>query len=106
MILCRRPEKGLLAGMYEFPNLEGHLTPEEAIEAVRGMHLSPLHIRQAQKAKHIYSHVEWHMEAYVVRVDTADPLPDDLLFVEIEEQRRSYPVPSAYAAYLRLIDGK
>ena len=106
IVLCRRPEKGLLAGMYEFPNLEGHLTPEEAIEAVRGMHLSPLHIRQAQKAKHIFSHVEWHMEAYVVRVDTADPLPDDLLFVEIEEQRRSYPVPSAYAAYLRLIDGK
>ena len=35
VILNKRPEKGLLAGLYEFPNVEGHLSEEEALEYVK-----------------------------------------------------------------------
>ena len=53
--LRKRPPRGLLAGLYEFPNLPGFLREEEALEQVRGFGLTPLHIRKLEKAKHIFS---------------------------------------------------
>lgn len=33
----RRPSRGLLAGLYELPNLKGHLSEEEVLESVKAM---------------------------------------------------------------------
>lgn len=52
--ICKRPDKGLLAGLYEFPNMEGWLTQEEVLRAVEELKLMPLHIRAAGEAKHIF----------------------------------------------------
>jgi A/G-specific adenine glycosylase len=62
--LRKRPPTGLLAGLWEFPHLEGHRTADEVLGAVRAMGLEPLRIRPLSPAKHIFSHVEWHMNAY------------------------------------------
>ena len=53
ILLHKRPKKGLLAGMYEFPNLKGQLTEEEALEFVRSIALLPLRIEPLEDAKHI-----------------------------------------------------
>ena len=66
--LHRRPERGLLAGLYEFPNVEGFLSEEEALEEVRGLGLMPLRIQRLPDAVHIFTHVEWHMRGYRIRV--------------------------------------
>lgn len=42
----KRPEKGLLAGLYELPNLLGHLTREEVLDKVKNMQLEPLYIEK------------------------------------------------------------
>lgn len=99
ILLCRRANRGLLAGMYEFPNREGHLSPDEAAAAVRDMHLSPLRIRKLENAKHIFSHVEWHMTGYMIQVDSLTREEAGLLFVEIGNMQAHYPIPSAFAAY-------
>lgn len=52
--ISKRPPKGLLAGLYELPNKEGYLTEEEILSFVKGLHLIPLHIREAGEAKHIF----------------------------------------------------
>lgn len=81
--ICRRPDQGLLAGLYEFPNVEGWLTEEEVIRAVEEWKLIPLHIRTAGEAKHIFSHVEWHMKGYVVKVaSTEEKEAGNLLFIK------------------------
>ncbi|MCD8217480.1 MAG: A/G-specific adenine glycosylase [Clostridiales bacterium] len=103
IVLHKRPPKGLLAGMYEFPNLDGRLSQDEAIEAVQEMQLHPLHIQKLEDAKHIFSHVEWHMTGYMIRVDSLTREEADLLFVEIKDARAHYPIPSAFAAYTRYI---
>ncbi len=64
----KRADKGLLAGLYELPNCEGHLTQEEAVAYVRQMGYDPLQIQPLADAKHIFSHVEWHMIGYAVRL--------------------------------------
>lgn len=55
--------------MYEFPNVEGHLTQKEVIEYAKESGLTPVRVKKLPKAKHIFSHVEWHMTGYEILVD-------------------------------------
>ena len=48
----KRPQKGLLAGLYELPNVEGHLDEDEVLALVKRMHLAPLRIKRLADAKH------------------------------------------------------
>lgn len=50
----KRPAKGLLAGMYELPNLEGYLSEEEILSWVENQDLIPLQIVPLIDAKHIF----------------------------------------------------
>lgn len=101
IVLRKRPARGLLAGMYEFPNTSGHLTEEEAILWVKEQNLSPIRIQKLDPAKHIFSHVEWHMAGYVVRVDELSEEKGSLLFVETAESEEHYPIPAAFSAYTK-----
>ena len=105
--LTKRPAKGLLAGMYEFPCAAGHLGEEEALKEAEALGFTPLRIRPLPEAKHIFSHVEWHMTGWVIRVAAAGTLPDaslpggTIFLVTREEAERDFPVPAAYTTYLR-----
>ena len=66
--LCKRSDKGLLAGMWEFPNLTDQLETNEAIAvlAKKGLRLKEL-LRQVDR-KHIFTHEEWRMRGYYADV--------------------------------------
>ncbi len=97
----KRPKKGLLAGLYELPNLEGELTEEEVLEVVKSYDLAPLFIQKLEDSKHIFTHKEWHMTGYAVRVEELEKEADGLLFVERKTIEENYPIPSAFAAYAK-----
>ena len=101
----KRPGKGLLAGLYEFPNVEGHLTQKEVIEYAKESGLTPVRVKKLPKAKHIFSHVEWHMTGYAVSLEETDHMEDSgFLFIETKETESSYPIPAAFAAYAEYLD--
>ena len=97
----KRPKKGLLAGLYELPNIEGELSEEEVLEEVKAYGLSPLFIKRLEDSKHIFTHKEWHMRGYAVRVEELESDAEGMLFVERETVEREYPIPSAFAAYAK-----
>lgn len=121
----KRPKRGLLSGLYELPNVEGHLTQEEALEMVDRLGFSPIRIQSLGEAKHIFSHVEWNMIGYLVLVedleiaDRKTTLETDgkvgidaagekaeaeqLLFVEPSLTEKEYPIPAAFAAYAKYL---
>ncbi len=101
IVLHKRPSKGLLAGLYEFPNAEGHLSEQEALLWVKEQKLSPIRIQKLENAKHIFSHVEWHMTGYVVRVDELADNKSGMLFVEAADSQENYPIPAAFGAYTK-----
>lgn len=103
--LVKRPEKGLLAGMYEFPILDGHVAEEVVVTYLKERGLDTLWITPLEDAKHIFTHKEWHMKGYMVRVDelTRGETPADWLFVEPKETEKNYPIPSAYARYMKYL---
>ena len=107
--LHKRPGKGLLAGMYEFPSLEGHCEEAEVSAYLKEIGLLPIRIRRLPAAKHVFTHREWHMTGYLIRVDElAVKEPGEELqgfvFVEPEQTRTSYPIPSAFAAYAEWVE--
>ena len=104
-VLKKRPSEGLLAGMYEFPMLEGTKTKEEVLEYLKSEGFKMLHIKKAPEGKHIFSHKEWHMKGYVIKVDELEPFSgkEDFLFVETKEAEEKYPLPSAFKVYTKYL---
>lgn len=105
--LHKRDNSGLLAGLYEFPNTKGHLNKEEALAWVKAQGLEPVYIEPIEDARHIFSHVEWHMKAYAVLLSGwKKPVgkKESYLFIEPGETKTKYPIPAAFLAYTRYMN--
>ena len=95
----KRPAKGLLAGLYEFPNLDGHLSMDEVTEYSKNIGLMPVRVQKLPEAKHIFSHIEWHMTGYAVQIDETEQEYQNMLFVDVKETEEQYPIPAAFSRY-------
>ncbi len=103
----KRPKKGLLAGLYELPNLEGHLKEAEVLAQVKDWGFSPIRIQPLTEAKHIFSHVKWQMTGYAVsleEMDNMDSKKEGMFFIDAKETEEKYPIPAAFATYARYMD--
>lgn len=119
LALNKRPSTGLLADLYELPNVEGHLMEDEIVSFMKQKGYEPIRIQPLCEAKHIFSHVEWHMKGYAVFIASREmsthesgcmqESSGEWLFVNVEETKQKYAIPSAfskYAEYLNLVLGK
>lgn len=89
--LRRRPDKGLLAGLWEYPN---EAAPWAA--PVEGK------AEPAGKARHVFTHVQWNMEAILIRAETGT-LPEGWVWASREELDGRYAVPSAFSAFTETV---
>lgn len=97
--LRRRPAKGLLAGLWEYPN---ELAPAESALEAWGLSGDPSF---AGTGTHIFSHVEWHMTAR--RIDlSGETLPDGWVWADREAWQTRYAIPSAFAPFRALVEGE
>ncbi len=99
-LLHKRPGTGLLASLWEYPNLPGHLHEHEVIRYLQsrggaGFTLTPLPAK-----KHIFTHIEWQIAAWFVRLPHL-PLTDNEVFAGEEQIRASYALPTAFDQYDR-----
>lgn len=102
----KRPPKGLLAGLYELPNVEGHLSRREAVAYGRSIGLLPVRVRKLGDAKHIFSHIEWHMTGYELLVDELEKhCGEEMIFAENAELETVYSIPSAFEYYMSVFRG-
>ena len=104
LALTKRPDKGLLAGLWELPNLPGHLTQEEVEAWLSARKLHALAITRLPDARHIFSHVEWQMQGWEVELAAPEAkiAEDDspLRWASPEELADAYSVPSAFQYFL------
>lgn len=94
--LRKRPGTGLLAGLWEFPNVEGALDEAAAGAAVSVWGLEPRRWESRLTAKHIFTHVEWHMTGYTLEV--AGDGPADFVWADAGALS-DRAVPSAFGRY-------
>ena len=105
-VIGKRPEKGLLAGLYELPSVGEHLAEDQVLAHVRELGFEPLRWRRLEDSKHIFSHIEWHMIAYEILVspDFDGFSPKDRLFLaDCGEIRERYAFPGAFSAYTQYL---
>ena len=99
VLLCKRPSKGLLAGLYELPNVEGN-SDAKALAAAFGLTLES-EPQPLPAAKHLFSHVEWQMTGYAATV--SGNAPANGRFVTAKELKTETALPSAFKAYGKLL---
>ena len=91
--LRKRPEVGLLAKLWEFPNTEGLLTAAQAIAQAISWGCDPRGIEPCGQAVHIFTHLEWHMTGW--RIDCGEA-PGRF---EWTHNAGQYAIPAAFRAY-------
>ena len=99
-LIRQRPEKGLLAGLWEPLLWEGEaLTPGELHEKLTAMGLvcEAEAIAPLPEAKHIFSHIEWRMTQYAVPAPP-QPAPEGTVWASREQLRTEYTLPGAFKA--------
>lgn len=100
LAIRKRADHGLLAGMYEYPGVTGHLSQKQAVAYAKSIGLMPVRIRRLADSVHVFSHVEWHMRGYKMIVDELEKsCEEEMLFVSRKEIESRYPIPAAFAAY-------
>ena len=98
-LLQQRPEKGLLAGLWQPLLWEGEaLSAEEVCGRLEALGLACEGIEPLPAAKHIFSHIEWRMSGYSVCVGSAEA-PAGCVWTSREQLQNEYTLPGAFKAY-------
>ena len=93
-LIRRRPETGLLSGLYELPNRPGHLSQAEIGQALTALGVRPVGAWEIVSRRHIFTHVIWHMQAVRLQAERAE-VPGYSWYTGSE------PLPEAFLKCLR-----
>lgn len=94
--LRKRPAKGILAGLWEYPSVPGKLSQTAAAKRLAGLNLEFDSLEKAGSRRHVFTHVEWQMTVWRAECRREDPL---FTWVTAEEQETAYPLPSAFKGF-------
>ena len=101
VLLVKRPSKGLLAGMWEFPCIDGDLDVAMAREYLKTVGIPATTLHRLPTAAHVFTHLQWQFQGYQVSLPQIVPVTwSSAKWVRQEELATSYAIPSAYKAYL------
>ena len=94
--LEKRPENGLLAGLWQFPNVSGKLETAQALDVVCQMGLRPREMIRQLERKHIFTHIIWEMRG--VYLEVAAPAAD-FTWLTAEQIDQSAALPTAFRQF-------
>lgn len=94
--LKKRPEQGLLAGMYQFPDISGWLDAQQAVQLVQNWGLRPRQIYRQVRRQHIFTHIQWDMQGFYMEVETQTP---EYLWLTSEEMEQKAALPTAWRQF-------
>ena len=94
--LRKRPGKGLLAGLWEFPNVPGFLEPEQAVELLEAWGLRPAELEKSVQRKHIFTHIVWEMRGIYAGVREKSA---EFVWMTPEEINARAALPTAFRLF-------
>lgn len=99
VVIQQRPNKGLLASLYEFPNVNQKLNKKEALDHLKKEGFEVLRILECDDSKHIFTHKIWNMKNYIVYVEQSPKIK----WIKLEEIEEKYAIPSAFSYALQIV---
>jgi A/G-specific adenine glycosylase len=97
LALRRRADSGLLAGLWELPNVPGILDETEAVTLAADWGVRPLALKKASRRSHVFTHVKWDMLCYTVECAAQPP---GFTWVSREALSDTYALPTAFKKLL------
>ena len=94
--VLQRPQKGLLAGLWQLPDVEGRLEAEQALALLEQLGAKPRELLRQTDKKHIFTHVQWNMRGFYLEVAA---MPSVWQWRTEEEIRSTVPLPTAYRQF-------
>ena len=94
LIGFRRPESGLLAGLWQLPEAAGEFSDADAARWLGQHGVVPVGELRFYERKHIFTHIEWHMRVCAAEV-SAKTLPEGWVLLD-----ESHALPTAYRVCL------
>ena len=94
--LEKRPSRGLLAGLWQFPNVSGHLSTEQALKTAEEFGLHPRELGKEIYRKHIFTHIRWDLKG--IYLEVAEPCGDFQWFTA-EEINTQAALPTAFRQF-------
>ena len=101
VLLHRRADKGLLAGLWELPNTTASSPLDDLPVALRDQ---CVYLGDLPEGKHLFSHIEWRMHGYLYKMAYPSALPEGYVLATLADVRQRYPLPSAFRDYTRLLE--
>ena len=99
--ICKRPETGLLAKLWEYPNLDGHADEEDVASWFHRKGITPISIRPIGEAVHIFTHIEWHMQGFAA--ECAEET-SEFSWYTAEEIRTQFAIPTAFRFFTKQLE--
>ena len=94
--LRKRPGTGLLAGLWEFPNVPGKLETEGALAQAESFGLRPREVYRQVERKHIFTHIRWEMRG--VYLEVAEP-GGEFAWLTAQEIEKEAALPTAFRQF-------
>lgn len=100
--LHKRSDEGLLKNLWEFPNLAGFYSEKEVLQYLRDCSISVESIDTALSYTHVFTHLKWSMESFVITVSEESSL---YVWEDLENIVQNYALPSAFQPFLNHLLG-
>lgn len=94
--LEKRLSKGLLAGLWQFPNCAGKLETEAALRQVQSWGIRPRELKRQVERSHIFTHIRWNMRGFYLEVSEC---AGDFVWLTAEEIERETALPTAFRQF-------
>lgn len=92
----RRESKGLLAGLWELPNVPGTLDAAQALSFVEALGCEPVELQKQIERTHIFTHITWHMRCYYIVCGKKAP---GLLWADAARRAADVALPTAFRMF-------
>lgn len=89
----KRPAKGLLASLWELPNCDGILTPEEAVTQCSAWNVKPEELLKTVQRRHVFTHITWEMQGVFLRCGSQS---EAFVWADAAELETVYSLPTAF----------
>ena len=93
----KRPKRGLLADLWEYPNVAGTLEPGKAIAQAEAWGCEPGELQMQLDRVHIFTHVQWNMRCYYISCHAE---PEQFVWVSPEKMENEIALPTAFRIFL------
>ena len=95
--LEQRGPSGLLAGLWQFPNVPGTLGSQAALDQAARWGTEPTDFQRSADRTHIFTHIQWNLRCCRIVCRQAIPA---FRWMTAEEIRAQVPLPTAFRQFL------